>query len=66
MPSLITKYVALPKMKEYSFPVLLIDETNKGLFPVKDDMISIISLHNSKIADVKYVKTANELAQHFK
>lgn len=66
MPSLITKYVALPKMKEYSFHVLLIDETNKGLFPVKDDMISIISLHNSKIADVKYVKTANELAQHFK
>ncbi|WP_419671215.1 hypothetical protein [Aliarcobacter butzleri] len=37
MPSLITKFIALPKMKKYSFPILLIDEENKVLFPVEED-----------------------------
>ena len=29
-------------------------------------MISIVSLENSKVTDVKYVKTAEELAASFK
>ena len=66
MPSLISKFVALPKMKDYPFAVLLIDEANKSLMPVKEDMISVISLDNAKITDVKYVKTAEELAASFK
>ena len=66
MPSLITKFVAMPKMKDYPFSVLLIDEANKTLFPVKEDMISIISLENGKITDIKYVKTTEELGQNLK
>ena len=66
MPSLITKFIAMPKMKDYPFPVLLVDEANKTLFPVKEDMISIISLENGKITDIKYVKTAEELGQNLK
>ena len=66
MPSLITKFIALPKMKDYPFSVLLIDEANKTLFPVKEDMISIISLENGKVTDIKYVKTAAELRQILK
>ena len=31
MPSLISKFFALPKMKDYSFSILLIDEDNKWL-----------------------------------
>ena len=53
-------------MKAYPFSVLLVDDSNKGLFPVKEDMISIISLDSGKITDVKYVKTAEELGQIFK
>lgn len=63
MPSLITKFVALPKMKDYPFSVLLVDDANKGLFPIKEDMISVISLDNGKITDIKYVKTAEELGK---
>lgn len=63
MPSLVTKFIAMPKMKDYPFSVLLVDDTNKGLFPVQEDMISIISLDNGKITDVKYVKTADELGK---
>ena len=66
MPSLVTKFIAMPKMKDYPFSVLLIDEANKGLFAVKEDMISIISLDNGKITDIKYVKTAEELGQNLK
>lgn len=66
MPSLITKFIAMPKMKDYPFSVLLIDEANKTLFPVKEDMISLISLENGKVTDIKYVKTAEELAQNLK
>ncbi|MCG3701172.1 hypothetical protein L5F41_03540 [Aliarcobacter butzleri] len=66
MPSLITKFIALPKMKNYSFPILLIDEENKVLFPVEKDKITIITLDNSKITDVKYIKTAEDLAATFK
>ena len=66
MPSLITKFIALPKMKDYPFSVLLIDEANKTLFPVKEDMISIISLENGKVIDIKYIKTAAELGEFLK
>jgi predicted transcriptional regulator len=66
MPSLITKFIALPKMKNYSFPILLIDEENKVLFPVEKDKITIITLDNSKITDVKYIKTTEDLATTFK
>jgi predicted transcriptional regulator len=66
MPSLVTKFIAMPKMKDYPFSVLLVDDTNKGLFPVQEDMISIISLDNGKITDIKYVKTAEELGQNLK
>lgn len=66
MPSLISKFIALPKMRDYSFPILLIDEDNKALFPVEEDKITIISLENSKITDVKYIKTAEDLAATFK
>lgn len=66
MPSLITKFIAMPKMKDYPFSVLLIDEANKTLFPVKEDMISLISLENGKVTDIKYVKTAEELSQNLK
>lgn len=66
MPSLITKFVAMPKMKSYPFSILLIDEANKTLFPIKEDMISIISLENGKVTDIKYIKTAAELAEILK
>ena len=62
----ITNLIALPKMKDYPFSVLLVDEANKELFPVQEDMISVISLENGKITDIKYVKTAEELGKILK
>lgn len=66
MPSLISKFFALPKMRDYAFSILLIDEDNKALFPVEADKISIITLENSKITDIKYIKTTEDLVATFK
>ena len=44
----------------------MIDEENKVLFPVEKDKITIITLDNSKITDVKYIKTTEDLAATFK
>ncbi len=66
MPSLVSKFFALPKMRDYSFSILLIDEDNKALFPVEQDKITIITLDNSKITDIKFIKTTEELAATFK
>uniref|UniRef100_UPI0040477610 hypothetical protein n=1 Tax=Aliarcobacter sp. TaxID=2321116 RepID=UPI0040477610 len=65
MPSLITKFFAMPKMKKYDFSILLIDEDNKALFPVEQDKITIMTLENSKITDIKYIKTSEELTAVF-
>jgi hypothetical protein len=66
MPSLISKFIAIPKMKDYAFSILLIDEDNKVLFPVEEDKISIITLENSKVTNIKFIKTAADLAAIFK
>jgi predicted transcriptional regulator len=66
MPSLISKFIAIPKMKDYAFSILLIDEDNKALFPVEEDKISIITLENSKVTNIKFIKTTEELAATFK
>lgn len=65
MPSLVTKFFAMPKMKKYEFPILLVDEQNKSLFPLDGEKITVLSLENGKVTQVKYVKTKEELAALF-
>ena len=49
MPSLISKFIALPKMKKYPFSVLLLDDTNKDNFVKEDGKIIVYSLENGKV-----------------
>ena len=39
MPSLISKFIALPKMKKYPFSVMLLDDSNKELFAKEEGKI---------------------------
>lgn len=66
MPSLIAKFFALPKMKKYPFSILLVDENQTKEFTKKEGNITIYSVMNGKISDIKYVKSAEELATVFK
>ena len=65
MPSLISKFFALPKMKKYDFSILLVDEEQTKSFSKKEDNITVYSITDGKVSDVKYIKTAEELNSVF-
>ncbi len=65
MPSLIAKIFALPKMRKYTFPVLLLNEEQAVFFDKKENFITVYCLKNGKILAIQYVKTAEELDSIF-
>ncbi|WP_198304252.1 hypothetical protein [Arcobacter vandammei] len=66
MPSLISKFIALPKMKKYPFSVLLLDDTNKDNFTKEDGKIIVYSLEGGKVSKIEKISTTEELANIIK
>lgn len=66
MPSLIAKFFALPKMKKYPFSILLVNEEQTKSFNKKEGNITIYTIVDGKVSDVKYIKDAKELDAVFK
>ena len=66
MPSLISKFIALPKMKKYPFSVMLLDDTNKDFFGKEEGKIIVYSLDNLKVTQMKSISTAKELEEIIK
>jgi hypothetical protein len=66
MPSLISKWFAIPKMKKYPFSILLVDEEQTKSFTKKEDNITVYTVTEGKVSDIKFIKTATELAAVFK
>ncbi len=64
MPSMITSLFALPKMKKYSFSVLLIEDEFGKNFNRQDAKITVFSLQKGKIKTIKFI-TAKELSAVF-
>lgn len=62
MPKLITKMIAVPKMRSYGFPVWLDyqGEATEAL-PVKEGSVSVIKIEQGAIEGIQYVQTAEEL-----
>jgi len=56
MPSLITKFFALPKMKDYKYPVLLIYDEEDKRFLHKEEKLTVYKLENSVITGVEYIE----------
>ena len=57
MPSFITSWVAIPKMKKFSFKVSLIyDEKEAAAIPRKKGKVSVISLKNSGIKKIEFIE----------
>lgn len=62
MPFLISKFVALPKMRKYKYTMHLIKEDGVGsVFPREKGKLTVISLSNFKITSIQYVGSADEL-----
>jgi len=65
MPSLISRFFAIPKMKKYPFEILFLDETHEKLLDKKEEMITVYKLIDGKISNVSFVKTTEELENLF-
>lgn len=65
MPSLISKFFAIPKMKKYPFSILLVDEEQTKSFSKKEDTITVYSVENGKVVKVEYISSAKELENIF-
>ncbi|MCL1143735.1 hypothetical protein [Shewanella gaetbuli] len=62
MPSLIAKFVAIPKMKDYSFVLGLDKEGDvSALLPTKENQATIIKLDNLTIKSITYAEDAQSL-----
>lgn len=60
MPKLITKLFAIPKMRDYAFPIALArDKTIVEAWPKKDGFVAIYSLNNLAIESVEYFNSAD-------
>ena len=66
MPYLISKFIALPKMKKYPFSILLVDEEQAKSFSTKDDKITVYTITDGKVSGLKYIETTEELDAVFK
>lgn len=62
MPTFVTKMFAIPNMRKYNHPVLLISDENVGeRFPAQDDKITIIKSENGKIKSISFVSNISSL-----
>ncbi|OCL89334.1 hypothetical protein [Arcobacter porcinus] len=66
MPSIISKFIALPKMKKYPFSILLLDDTNKDNFTKEDGKIIVYSLEDGKVTEIRKISTTEELSEIIK
>jgi len=62
MPSLITRFIALPKMRDYSYPVALIREEGiSNDLPREKGKISLFFLNSKKIQKIQFLSKIEEL-----
>ncbi len=57
MPVLIRKFVALPKMRDYPYSILLdmVSSVTKD-FPSQPDKATLIYVRNLRITDIQYIE----------
>lgn len=62
MPTFIAEAFALPKMRKYSYRMLLIRDEEMGLkFPSLEQKITLIRLRSNVIQSIEYLSSAKEL-----
>lgn len=59
MPSLITSFFALPKMKKYNYNILLIYEEEEKRFLKKEETLTVYKLENGVIKSVSFIQTVD-------
>jgi hypothetical protein len=63
MPGLITRLVALPRMRERPYRILLVDDATRVAFlPRRAGMVTLIHLDAGTVANVRFLSDAEQLA----
>lgn len=65
MPSLITKFFAMPKMKKYKYPVLLINDESDTRFDAQEGKSTVYKLENGLIKEISFISTQEEITKAF-
>jgi hypothetical protein len=67
MPSLISSFFAIPKMKKYPFNILLEQENSlQDVYPYSEEKVTVIKLDNKKVVSIEYITTSAELLEKLK
>jgi hypothetical protein len=66
VPSIIIKMFTIPKMREHKYDVLLIYKENSKKFLEEENKITVYTLENGFVKDVKFISTKYELEGIFK
>ena len=62
MPSLISRFIAIPKMKKLAYSVIMDKEGNAlNTIPKKDDHVTVLTLNNGNITQINIVDTSKAL-----
>jgi len=62
VPSLLRKTIIVPKMKKYSFEILLSDnEAFSNQFPSKEDSLTVIRMENGVVTEIIYASDEDAL-----
>lgn len=66
MPWLISKIFAIPKMKEYNYNLMLINDEDDDRFKHKEKKLTVYHLENKQIKSISFISTKEELSKLFK
>lgn len=65
MPSLITRFIALPELRDKTYPVLLgYEATDVQALPRQAGCLSLFTLQDGKLQQIHYICQADELEHH--
>lgn len=64
IPSFVTKLFALPKMRDYKYPLLLIYEEDNR-FPKIEESLSVIKIQNDQISDIEFISDEKDIQKIF-
>jgi len=62
MPSFVTRMFALPKMRDYPYPVLLgYDKAETAMFPRREGQVTVLGVVSGKIERIDFAESAAAL-----
>ncbi|MEA3316080.1 MAG: hypothetical protein U9Q30_09510 [Campylobacterota bacterium] len=66
MPWIISKMFAIPRMKEYNYNLMLINDEDDDRFKHKENKLTIYYLEDKQIKNISFISTEEELIKLFK